>query len=94
MLDQRIVLKRDITVSQFSQKQFKKIFRDAGLLDEVVIGVARNKDHTKKLAADIADEISAIIEEDPDFKRRVLEASILSPKLEREVLKKIREKIR
>jgi len=79
-------------MGQFPLKLIKRFFRDAGLLDEVVMSVSHDRDHMDKLAADFADEISSILKKDPDFKKRVLEGTILNPKFEKEVLQKIRKK--
>ena len=55
--------------------------------------MAQDKDHMNKLASDLADEISAILKKDPDFKRRVLEGSILNPKFEKAIISKISDKL-
>ena len=81
-------------MGRFSLKLIKKYFRDAGLLDDVVTRVTHDKDHMNQLADDFAAEISAIIKKDPDFKRRVLEGTVLNPKFEKEVMKRIRSKVR
>ena len=80
-------------MGEVSRKRVKRLFRDAGLLDEVVRTIADDRERMNKLAEEFADEIVEILKKDADFKRRVLESAILNPKFEDEVIKRIRKEL-
>jgi len=53
-----------------------KLLGDPGLMDEVVNAVVSDPAAMTDLADDIADELSDLLEDDPTFKQKIVQAAL------------------
>ena len=64
---------------KITKRESRKLLKDEELLNR------------EKLTAAVGEGLLKIIEKDPDFKRRVLEAALLDPGFEEKIVKKLRD---
>lgn len=70
----------------------RKLLQDQELMDDIIAKVVADPRVLDELANDIADELEDILEDDPTFQQKVLEAAMKSPEFkERVVTELIRE---
>lgn len=63
-----------------------KLLSDPELTDEVVKAVVADRSAMIDLADDIADELSDIIEDDPTFKQKVIQAALATPEFKQRII--------
>ncbi len=80
-------------MAKIDKEDIAKLLRDKSLMANIVKKVAMDKDVIQKLAGDIADEISDMIEYNTTLRRRIIDAAISNPEFKKGVIKALTKKI-
>lgn len=64
----------------------RKLLNDPELMDEVVNSIVQDQSVMTDLADDIADELSDVIEDDPTFKQKILQAALATPEFKQRIV--------
>lgn len=67
----------------------QKFLKDKAIMDEVVKQALDDPETIKDLASDVADKMSDLLEDDPEFKKQIMEAATESPDFRKRVIKEL-----
>ena len=67
----------------------RALLKDQDLIDEIVAKVIEDPEVLDSLAEDIADDLEDLLEDDPGFKRKVLETAMASPEFKRRIVSEL-----
>ena len=71
----------------------RKLLEDPGLVEEIAKGVMEDPDALGNLAAEIADELSDVLEDDPDFRAKIIQSVMGNKTLKARLLRKLAQKL-
>ena len=66
-----------------------KLLQDPGLMDDVVKALVADSETMDTLADDIADKLQDALEDDPDMRKRVVEAAVSNEAFKRKIINKL-----
>ncbi len=66
-----------------------KLLRDPGLMDEVVKALVEDSTTMNSLADDIADKLQDALEDDPEMRKRIVEAAVANPAFKSRIVSKL-----
>lgn len=69
-----------------AEADVRTLLQDQEFIDDVVAKVIADPKVLDELAEDIADELEDILEDDPTFKQKVIEAAMASPEFKQRVV--------
>ncbi len=69
-----------------AEADVRTLLQDQEFIDDVVSKVIADPKVLDELAEDIADELEDILEDDPTFKQKVIEAAMASPEFKQRVV--------
>jgi len=64
----------------------RRMLKDDGLVDEIISSLVSDPRVLSELAEDVADELEDLLEDDPTFRRKIVEAAISNPEFKKNVL--------
>lgn len=64
-------------------------FKDKKLMNELIKRALDDPEIVKDLASDAADKMSDLLEDDPEFKKQIVEAATTRPELKKEVIQRL-----
>lgn len=73
--------------------EVQKLLKDPKLVDDIAKSVLKNPEALNDLADDIADELSDVLEDDPDFKSKIIKAAMANETFKSRLVKKLAEEI-
>ena len=71
----------------------RKLLQDLELMGDIAKAVVEVPEAMDDLAEDIADELSDLMEDDPELRRKIVEAAIASPDFKKKIVSKLVEEI-
>ena len=71
----------------------RRVLEDNGMVDEIVKELVSNPAVLDELAEDVADELEDLLEDDPSFRRQIVEAATSNPNFKASVIKKLVEEM-
>ncbi len=80
-------------MTEIKKTDIAKLLKDKNLMGSIVKNVSKNKDVIHKLAGDIADEVSDMIEHNTTIRRRIINAAISNPQFKKGVIKALTKEI-
>ena len=69
-----------------AEADVRTLLQDQSFIDDIVTKVIADPKVLDELAEDIADELEDILEDDPTFKQKVIEAAMTSPEFKQRVV--------
>ncbi len=63
------------------------------LVNKIIQAVVEDAEAMSELAEDVADELEDLLEDDPSFRRKIVEAAISNPQFRTQVITKLVEEI-
>lgn len=73
--------------------EVQKLLEDPTLVDDISKSVLENPAALKNLADDIADELSDVLEDDPDFRSKIIQAAMGNETFKSRLVQKLAEEI-
>lgn len=67
----------------------RRLLKDGKLLNEIIDKVVDDPEVLNNLAENVAGEISGILEDDPEFKQRILNSALSSPDFKKRIIKEL-----
>ena len=68
-----------------------RLLQEPALMDDVVKGLVEDSKTMETLADDIADKLQDALEEDPDMRRRLVDAAVTNEVFKRKIINKLIE---
>ena len=76
-------------MSYVTEQDARRILKDGKLMNEIICKVVDDPEILDNLAESVADEISGILEDDPEFKQKVLNTALSNPEFKRRIIKEL-----
>ena len=73
--------------------EVRKLLEDPTLVDDISKSVLENPAALKNLADDIADELSDVLEDDPDFRSKIIQAAMGNEAFKSRLVRKLAEEV-
>ena len=73
--------------------EVRKLLQDPTLIDEITKSVLENPSALNDLADDIAGELSDVLEDDPDFRSKIIQAAMGNEAFKSRLVKKLAEEV-
>ena len=73
--------------------EVRKLLEDPTLVDDITKSVLENPAAGKDLADDIADELSDVMEDDPDFRSKIIQAAMGNEAFKSRLVRKLAEEV-
>lgn len=67
----------------------KDLLNDKAIRDELVKKSLEDPETIKDIASDVADKMSDLLEDDPEFKKQIMEAAVTHPEFRKIVIKEL-----
>ncbi len=74
-----------------SESDIRKLLKDPGLVEEIAKGVMEDPEALGDLAENIADELSDVLEDDPEFRAKIIESAMGNNAFRSRLVKKLAE---
>ncbi len=71
----------------------RSMLKDQSLIDEIIQAAVEDAEAMSELAEDVADELEDVLENDPSFRRKIVEAAISNAQFRTQVITKLVEEI-
>ena len=71
----------------------RKLLKDPALMDEIAKGVMEDPVTLDSLAENIADELSDVLEDDPDFRANIIQSAMGNKAFKERLVKKLAEEL-
>ena len=73
--------------------EVRKLLEDPKLVDEITKTVLENPSALNALADDVAGELSDVLEDDPDFRSKIIQAAMGNETFKSRLVKKLAEEV-
>ncbi len=73
--------------------EVQKLLEDPTLVDDISKSVLENPAALKNLADDIADELSDVLEDDPNFRSKIIQAAMANETFKSRLVQKLAEEV-
>lgn len=74
-------------MADINKSDINQFLNDPELVDGVVNAVVSDQSVMADLAGDIADELSDVIEDDPTFKQKIIQAALAKPEFKQQIVR-------
>lgn len=64
----------------------RQMLKEDGLVDEIVSALVQDPKVLAELAEDVADELEDLLEDDPTFRKKIIEAATTNPAFKQNVI--------
>ncbi len=71
----------------------RQLLKDPALVEEIAKGVMEDPDALGDLAEDIADELSDVLEDDPEFRAKIIKSAMGNNAFRSRLVKKLAEEL-
>ncbi len=71
----------------------RQLLQDPALVEEIAKGVMEDSEALGDLAEDIADELSDVLEDDPEFRAKIIQSAMGNKTFKDQLVKKLVEEI-
>ena len=71
----------------------RKLLEDEELAEDVVKAIIDDPDALEELAEDVAEELSDMIEDEPELRRTIIDAAIATPVFRQKVVRELAKEI-
>ena len=69
----------------------RKLLQDPVLVEEIAKGVMEDSSAVDDLAEEIADELSDVLEDDPDFRAKIIQSAMSNETFKKRLVRKLAE---
>lgn len=76
-----------------NESDVRKLLQDPGLVEEIAKGVMEDPEALGDLAEDIADELSDVLEDDPEFRAKIIESAMGNKTFKDRLVRKLVEEM-
>ncbi len=71
----------------------RQLLQDPALVEEIAKGVMEDSEALNDLAEDIADELSDVLEDDPEFRAKIIQSAMGNKTFKDQLVKKLVEEM-
>ncbi|MCH7732538.1 MAG: hypothetical protein IIB44_08505 [Candidatus Marinimicrobia bacterium] len=71
------------------ESDVRQMLSDETLVDEIITALVSDPGVLKELAEDVADELEDLLEEDPNFRKKIVEEAISNPEFKKSVIQQL-----
>ena len=76
-------------IIEIDKSDVRKLLQDPQLVEEIAKGVMEDPSALDDLAEDIADELSDVLEDDPDFRAKIIQSAMGNEAFKSRLVKKL-----
>lgn len=76
------------------ESDVRQLLTDETLVDDIITGLVNDPDVLQELAEDVADELEDLLEDDPTFRKKIVDAAISNPDFKKSVIQELISEMR
>lgn len=76
------------------ESDVRQMLTDETLVDDIITGLVNDPDVLQELAEDVADELEDLLEDDPTFRKKIVDAAISNPDFKKSVIQELISEMR
>ena len=76
-------------IIEIDKADVRKLLQNPELVEEIAKGVMEDQSALDDLAEDIADELSDVLEDDPDFRAKIIQSAMSNEAFKNRLVKKL-----
>ncbi|MEE8372854.1 MAG: hypothetical protein V3R87_04025 [Dehalococcoidia bacterium] len=76
-------------IIEIDKSDVRKLLQNPELVEEIAKGVMEDPSALDDLAEDIADELSDVLEDDPDFRAKIIQSAMANEAFKNRLVKKL-----
>lgn len=80
-------------MGNINEKDIETLLKDEKLLGEIVAQATKDPEIVDKLAAEVADKLSDYLEDDPNFKKKILDVAMKNGSFKEAIVKELLQKL-
>ena len=78
---------------EVDKNEVRKLLEDPALVEEIAKGVMEDPEALGNLAEEIADELSVVLKDDPDFRAKIIQSAMGNKTFRDRLVKKLAEEM-
>lgn len=71
------------------ESDVRQLLTDETLVDDIIAALVNDPNVLQELAEDVADELEDLLEEDPTFRKKIVDEAISNPEFKKSVIQQL-----